>query len=83
MFVDADDKLPEDAVESLMCSALRTDADIVEGGYSRFVGERTTFTFRHSESFTRDWSILYGFPVGKVYNSWSFEDSGFSIGLLV
>ena len=74
MFVDADDKLPEDAEESLLRSALRTDADIVEGGYSRFVGERTTFTFRHSESFTRDWSILYGFPVGKVYKSWLFED---------
>ena len=34
MFVDADDKLPEGAVESLMRSALRTDADIVEGGYT-------------------------------------------------
>ena len=80
MFVDADDKLPEGAVESLMRSALRTDADIVEGGYSRFVGERTTFTFRHSESFTRDWSILYGFPVGKVYKSWLFEDVVFPLG---
>ena len=63
-----------------MRSALRTDADIVEGGYSRFVGERTTFTFRHSRVFTRDWSILYGFPVGKVYKSWLFEDVVFPLG---
>ena len=65
MFVDADDKLPEGAVESLMCSALCTDADIVEGGYSRFMGERTTFTFRHSERFYPGLEHIVWIPGGE------------------
>ena len=80
MFVDADDRLPEGAVEALMQMAARSGADIVEGGYSCFKGERTVFTFRHEEQQTRDWGVLYGYPVGKVYKSWLFDRVSFPLG---
>ena len=80
MFVDADDKLPEYAVEALMREAEDTGADIVEGGYSRFSDGGATSTFRHKRSVTEDWGVLYGFPWGKVYKSDLFARVGFPLG---
>ena len=80
MFVDADDKIPRNAVDVLMRTAIRTNADIVEGGYTRFTDDEIISTFRHREQTTADWRILYGFPVGKVYKSYLFADVHFPPG---
>lgn len=73
MFLDADDRLADGAVEALVREAVRTDADIAEGGYSRFSHRKILSVFRHRDMQTEDWRVLYGFPVGKVYKSELFE----------
>ncbi|MBR5147869.1 MAG: glycosyltransferase family 2 protein [Bacteroidaceae bacterium] len=76
-FVDADDRLPQGAVEALMEAAVRSGSDIVEGGYCRFRGDKVVYTFRHQTEQTADWSALYGYPVGKVYRASLFADVHF------
>jgi glycosyltransferase involved in cell wall biosynthesis len=49
MFVDSDDILPVNAVESLMKPALLNDADLVAGGYTRFDGDRILETVKYGE----------------------------------
>lgn len=41
MFLDSDDYLPGNTIECLMEAACKYDADIVQGGYREFTGERT------------------------------------------
>lgn len=79
-FVDADDRLPSGAIEALMSAAERTQADIVEGGYSRFTGNTTTYTYQHEADEKAHWSVLYGYPVGKVYRASLFADVQFPLG---
>ena len=80
MFLDADDRLEAGAVSALMEAAMRTDADIVEGGYRHFVGRKVLSAFCHQSSVTKDWTVLYGFPFGKVYKAWLFESVHFPEG---
>ena len=40
LFLDSDDYLPENTVENLLNTAFAYDADIVQGGYREFKGER-------------------------------------------
>lgn len=41
MFLDSDDYLPDNAIECLVDAACKYDADIAQGGYREFMGERT------------------------------------------
>lgn len=79
-FVDADDRMSPHAIESLMRMAEDTGADIVEGGYIRFSGQHTTYTYRHEANTNADWSTLYGYPVGKVYRASLFANVQFPLG---
>lgn len=79
-FVDADDRLPSGAIEALMSAAERTQANIVEGGYRRYVGNTTTYTYRHKADEEAHWNVLYGYPVGKVYRASLFADVQFPLG---
>lgn len=79
-FVDADDRLAPGAIETLMNAVEHTQADIVEGGYSRFMGDTTTFVYRHESDAEAHWSVLYGYPVGKVYRASLFADVQFPMG---
>ena len=76
-FVDADDRLPQGAIEALMQAAEQSGSDIVEGGYCRFMGNKVVYTFHHRDEHTADWSVLYGYPVGKVYRASLFADVHF------
>lgn len=71
MFVDADDRLPLNAIEALVDEAVKGDYDIVGGGYSRFDGERMLLKTlpRHSQ--------LFGFPWGKVYKATIWDNVQF------
>ncbi|MQB71669.1 hypothetical protein DN448_07650 [Lactobacillus reuteri] len=74
-FVDADDYVEKDYVESLMNPASKYDADIVEGSYQtinkveRFVNE----TDLKANAF----QALHGYPWGKVYRRSLFENVKF------
>ena len=76
-FVDADDRLPQGAIEALMQAADDSAADIVEGGYCRFRGDKVVYTFHHRAEQTADWGLLYGYPVGKAYRASLFADVHF------
>lgn len=77
LFVDADDRLLPGAIESLMHTAEREQADIVEGGYRHFDDNKTIYTSCHQVQVTADWSILHGYPWGKVYRSTLFSQVHF------
>lgn len=75
-FVDADDRLAQGAVEALLDCAFREDADIVEGGFSRFGGGHTSFS-RPEPYAGPEWDKLSGFPWGKVYRATLLHNVGF------
>lgn len=67
MFVDGDDYLPDNAVESLMSVAINKDADLVQGGYSRFCDEGILETVCEVNAVARvPYSAITGFPCMKV-----------------
>lgn len=76
MFVDSDDILLPDAIESLMSAAKETGSDIVEGGIVRFYNAISEEMIRESEQKTSCESYFdnpcfvltsYGYSVAKVY----------------
>lgn len=68
-FVDADDRLLPNAIEQLVCAADESEADITEGCFRKFVGEEilTAEQFPFHEG--NDWTLLQGYPWGKVYKA--------------
>lgn len=66
-FVDADDRLPVNAIEILMQKAVKGDFDIVGGGYSLFADDKVIQNTLPAQG------RLFGFPWGKVYKAkiWS------------
>lgn len=67
MFVDGDDYLPTNAVQSLMQLAIEKNADIVQGGYTRFSDEGITETVCSVGSATPiSYTAITGFPCMKV-----------------
>ena len=83
MFVDSDDLLEEGAVEKLMDTAVREDADIVEGGYIKFgEGMQDWVQCRDfDEPVKADQSMLTGFASMKVIKSSLFQDLCFPRGI--
>lgn len=78
LFVDSDDMLCHGAVESLMLKAYQLDADIVEGGFERFDGEKVLYAQKCSDS--DDNRGISGFAWGKVYKSSLFANLRFPEG---
>lgn len=74
MFVDADDVLRPNAIESMVSCALESDADIVEGGYRIFYGKTTIRTIRRQNIVGGKNVPLYGFSWGKVYKGELFRN---------
>lgn len=79
MFVDADDKLHEGAIDALLDAANRTDADIVEGSY-RFFNDKNKTLFVSSNINSDDNRHLFGFPWRKVYKAQLFHDTCYPKG---
>lgn len=83
MFVDSDDKLRPHAVEALMRTAERENADVVQGGWQYMdeagiygnvqIYEEMRYTGRHRA----DCLDLPGMPWGKVYKRELFEEIRF------
>lgn len=83
MFVDSDDILPANAVESLMKPALLHDADLVAGGYTRFDDERVWETVRYGEQVCEVPSYtIPGYTCMKVIRSKLLEYFLFPDGFL-
>lgn len=62
-FVDSDDRLPLDSIESLMNTAMEGDYDLVFGGYVRLDNNKWT-----QRMFPKP-GVLFGMPWGKVYKA--------------
>lgn len=82
-FVDADDYLPNTAVQALMETAYRLDADIVQGGYY-YVDGKTNKIWQGLKYADRSSAppngCIAGFVCGKVYKSHLFEKVCFPEG---
>lgn len=78
-FLDSDDMLVDDAINSLMQAAYKYNADVVEGGFTVFYNNRTIYSFKHRlTGETPKWyGVLYGYPWGKVFKSELFENIHF------
>lgn len=83
MFVDSDDKLHPDAIQTLLDVALQNDADIVEGGHQEFDAENRYSLNTHRKGIHQcDASALYGFAWGKVIRGKALEKFCFPKGFL-
>ncbi|MBP3262322.1 glycosyltransferase family 2 protein [Pseudobutyrivibrio sp.] len=78
VFVDSDDYISENAIESLYKSAINNNADIVEGAYEN-VDENGNKIFykNHSEGVI---DAVYGYAWGKMYRASLFFDKQFPKG---
>ncbi|MGF6662657.1 glycosyltransferase involved in cell wall biosynthesis [Paraburkholderia atlantica] len=86
MFVDADDYLPPDCVETLLAPALRHDVDIVQGSYCVVdVTDKIhrTQVFNDSVATRADPDIfsLSGYPWGKIIKRDLFKSVQFPVGM--
>jgi len=79
MFVDADDCLPENAVENLMDTAVRTGADVVEGGFIHFHDNIRIYGKTYTDG-PADPLTLDGVPWGKIYDAHLFSRVRFPEG---
>lgn len=81
MFVDSDDILLPNAIESLMDTALRHDADVVEGSYETLEGDKRQPCVTHTFAETDKWvGLFYGQPWAKVIKSSLFKHLCFPEG---
>lgn len=76
-FVDSDDKLAPNAIESLLDVAFHQDADIVEGGFYR-LDDKLYLGYKHKKVKQVNAAIdLKGYPCGKVFKSALFKNIHF------
>lgn len=83
MFVDSDDMLPENSIQSLLEVAYKYDAEIVEGGYQLFNSAEWGSICRHSDRITKCiGNELFGYPWGKIIRNDRLSDFCFPEGFL-
>jgi len=83
MFVDSDDVLPENAIERMMATATEKNADIVQGAYVKFNGEREFGQFDVVEKVTRlPFYQVSGYTCMKAFRSDLLEHFCFPEGFL-
>lgn len=83
MFVDSDDYIPNNAVQTLLDEAYKHNADIVEGGFTCFWKDTKFPSQVHNErSVVYTPNKLTGYPWGKVIKSELFEDLCFPQNIL-
>ncbi|MBO4565415.1 MAG: glycosyltransferase [Bacteroidaceae bacterium] len=78
MFVDADDLLPQDAINNLMEEAYEQNADVVEGSIATTDGTTEKLLIQHTDS--NDAHNLTGYVCSKVFAARLFEHIGFPEG---
>lgn len=78
-FIDADDSLPENAVETLVSKADYSQTDILEGSHRYFRGNKIVHVRRFSEELSA--SVRFtSFAWGKVYQAHIWQHIGFPVG---
>lgn len=81
MFVDADDKIEENAIENLLNCAFQNNSDIVEGGYIHFFRNKKISIHKHYDKINCEaFNIIRSFPWGKVIKSSYFKNIKFPEG---
>lgn len=81
MFVDADDQLMPNAIQSLFDAAnAHQEADIVEGQYEYFNSHRIICRSNSMTGLGDDWSVLQGYQWLKIYKAFLFNGIGFPEG---
>lgn len=92
MFVDSDDYISSDAVESMLEAAYENDAAVIQGGYARIAGNGRIIQRIHQKEGPLNIKELTGFPWMKIIKSdyvkkiyfpldYFFEDSVMSMVL--
>ncbi len=80
MFLDIDDKLKSDAIETLLRLAYEKQAQIVEGGYEIFDKQTEKVICHKQEQVKAACGTLWGFPWGKVMATELFQNICFPEG---
>lgn len=80
MFLDSDDQLCPGAIESLLSTAYRTGADIVQGGFERVLEDHVHSRVQSVANDTASAFDMKGFPWGKVYKADLFRRVHFPTG---
>ena len=81
MFVDSDDKLHSNAIQSLLTSAFTNNSDVVEGGFNKFTNDKLLFKKTHNtNNDLKALGNLFGFAWGKVIKSTLFKNIIFPEG---
>lgn len=80
LFIDSDDYLAEAAIEKLMFVAMNQNADIVEGGYTRFNDAGCDFVGHNSSVQCVMANELFGFAWGKVIKNSCMKNMCFPQG---
>jgi len=75
MFVDSDDMLCENAIESLLSTAFDNDCDVVEGGAYLLCEDQTSieFSYAQKQGLPSAHNKLHGQPWAKIYKAHLFE----------
>ena len=69
MFVDSDDILPDNTIETLMNLAEEKNADIVEGQYKSFISDDEIDIHKHERFQSSNLTKLNGYAWGKIISS--------------
>ena len=73
LFIDSDDILLPNALETLLEKTIQNNVDIAAGGYQRIKNNQPNSCVVLKESLNADYKQLPGFAWGKIYNSELFQ----------
>ena len=80
MFVDSDDFLEDNAIETLLKNAFKYEADIVDGSYLTVSSNGKIKENIHKDEVLEKGENMFGYPWGKVYKACLFSDICFPVG---
>lgn len=81
-FLDSDDILLPNAIDNLLDKAIKTNAEIVVGGYRCFNEKKTLSEIKYEEKDNISYTQISGFPWGKIYKSDLFKNIQFPLNYL-
>ena len=78
MFIDSDDIILPDSIDRLLNMAIKSNSDIVEGGFDYFNSQRSWKGIHHvNQDNINNIDLITGMPWGKVYKSKLWENIKF------
>lgn len=80
MFLDSDDMLVGDCIDSMMCKIEENDADIIQGSYYAFDNNHKNTNILNNETICDDRKVNQpGYPWAKIYKKELFEKIRFPL----